>query len=110
MDVIEKVFRNGKVRIILISELGSYIGEVRFFKDGYISMLRVTPKLRSMGYGKKLVELAMGSFYDVECMRLHVDVWNERAINFYRGIGFFIVNKTIDGRHYFMVAKLGLSL
>jgi len=56
-------------------------------RDGYILFLAVDPDYRGQGFGKQLIASVAEDYTTVTC---HARTTNERALNFYDGLGFEI--------------------
>lgn len=72
---------------------GSVIGSVMAGYDGHrgwLNYLAVLPECQKCGYGKKLVERAVGKLENLGCLKVNLQVRrsNISAVEFYRHLGF----------------------
>lgn len=91
---LEKEFING---FVAISDSNEIVGYVTFFfayytwigKSLYMDDLFVTPKHRSQGIGKQLINRTIKLAKAEKCkkMRWQVSEWNKNAIEFYKSLG-----------------------
>lgn len=69
---------------------GKLVGFETVRKDGYILFLGVSPDYRGLGIGRKLIEKAKKEHKSLSC---HARTSNEKAIGFYKHLGFEIKKK-----------------
>ena len=75
-------------------------------KTGYVNLYCVTEAFRGQGYGRRLHEYADQYFrsWEAERVGLHVARLNERAVGFYRHMGYKLAR--VEGRLFRMVREL----
>ena len=83
---------------VLAFERGQCVGQMELqvpygLAVGYVNLYYVTPPFRGRGYGRLMHEYAERYFRSWEASRveLHVSPTNERAVAFYRGLGYRFV-------------------
>ena len=66
---------------------------------GYVNLFYVTRQFRGMGFGRLLHERAVKYFksWEANQIDLHVSPANERAVGFYRSLGYRTVGRSEDG-------------
>ena len=69
------------------------VGFASVRRDGYVLFLAVAADHRSEGYGKRLVAEVADDYSAVTC---HARTTNERALEFYQGVGFEVVRRVDD--------------
>ena len=69
--------------------VGQIESRIRPDNTGYVNLFYIAPNARRRGLGRKLNDyvIAMFSSLDVDVARLTVSIGNERAIGFYRSLG-----------------------
>ncbi|GGI53550.1 GNAT family N-acetyltransferase [Oxalicibacterium solurbis] len=64
--------------------------------DGKIEMLFIDPAMRSKGIGKALVAHAIA---ELQCSLVDVNEQNSQAVDFYRHVGFIVIDRSpLDGQ------------
>lgn len=79
---------------------------------GYVNLFYVTRAFRGIGFGRQLHERAEVYFrsWEARRIRLHVSPTNERAIRFYRSLGYHRTFAPRDGVLWEMVKALPSSV
>ncbi len=82
-----RAYRRGR-NYLLVTDRDEVIGFATTRSDGYILFLAVDPTHQGEGFGRRLVGAVAGDHEVVTC---HARTTNERAVAFYRSLGFEVV-------------------
>lgn len=96
-----KFLKYGNVLVVEKSE-GDICGFVAYYmndfisREAYISMIAVLPPYRKNGYGKSLLDSVIQDARkkEMKSVCLEVDKGNNKAIDFYRENGFYVIKAT----------------
>jgi ribosomal protein S18 acetylase RimI-like enzyme len=90
---------------------GRYVGQLELqvpygLTTGYVNLFYVSEDFRGRGYGRKMHEYAERYFrgWEADRIELHVAPVNERAVGFYRALGYKAARR--EGRLWRMVKAL----
>ena len=88
---------------VLAFERDEYVGQLELqvpygLTTGYVNLYYVSEAFRGQGYGKRLHEYAERYFrsWEADRIELHVSPLNEKALGFYRHLGYRLVR--VEGR------------
>lgn len=85
-----QAYRRATVYLFLEPETTDIIGFAAARRDGYILFLAVAPEHRGEGFGERLVAQVADNHKRVTC---HARTTNDRALGFYRNLGFEVVRR-----------------
>jgi ribosomal protein S18 acetylase RimI-like enzyme len=93
---------------------GRYVGQLELqvpygLSTGYVNLFYVSADFRGRGYGRRMHEYAERYFrsWEADRIELHVSQTNERALGFYRALGYRAARR--EGPLWRMVKELARS-
>lgn len=104
-----KFYKNGKIALRSGALLLAEIKVTQIDAIGmYISYIAVKEKYRCLGYGTQLLRHVAGiaESKKLSAVRLHVSVYNLKAIELYKREGYFLVCLTDNKAFYLMVKQI----